>query len=96
MVVTERTKYLEEIKSLFSNSSKFIQLRIDEGKWINYIINLQNKLKDSFKVPKNEEKISEKDLIVLAQLELHLAFYMVILKYIEQSLTTLRNLFYQQ
>ena len=36
-------------------------LPIDEGKWLNYIINLENKLKDRFKVLKNEEKFSEKE-----------------------------------
>ena len=74
-VITGRTKYLEGIKSLLSDSSKFMQLPVDEGKWINCIINLESKLKDRFKVLKN-----------------------VILKYIKQSLTTLRNIdqFYQQ
>ena len=36
-------------------------LPTDEGKWLNYIINLKNKLPDCFKVLKNEEKISEKE-----------------------------------
>ena len=60
VVITDRTKYLEGIKFLISDSSKFIQLPIDESKWINYIINLENKLKDRSKVLKNEDKISEK------------------------------------
>ena len=66
--------------------------------WINYIINLDSKLKFRFKVLKNEEKNSEKTLIVFAPLELRLAFYKEILKYIKQSLATTRNfdLFYQQ
>ena len=38
-----------------------MQLPIDEGKWINYIVNLESKLKDRSKVLKNEEKISEKE-----------------------------------
>ena len=38
-----------------------MQLPIDEDKWINYIVNLESKLKDHFKVLKNEEKISEKE-----------------------------------
>ena len=38
-----------------------MQLPIDEGKWINYIINLKSKLKDRFKVLKNEEEFSEKE-----------------------------------
>ena len=33
-----------------------MQLPIDEGKWINYIINVENKLKDRFKLLKNKEK----------------------------------------
>ena len=61
VVITDRTKYLEGIKSLLLDSSKFIQLPIDEDKWINYIVNLESKLKDRFKVLKNEEKISEKE-----------------------------------
>ena len=60
VVITDRTKYLEGIKSLFSDSSKF-PLPIDEGKWLNYIINLENKLEDCFEVLKNEEKNSEKE-----------------------------------
>ena len=36
-------------------------LPIDEGKWTNYIIDLESKLKDRFKVLKNEENISEKE-----------------------------------
>ena len=58
VVITDRTKYLEGIKSLLLDSSKCIQLPIDED---NYIANLESKLKDRFKVLKNEEKISEKE-----------------------------------
>ena len=61
MVITNRTKYLERIISLLSDSMTFIQLSIDESKFINYIINLEKKLKDCFKVIKNEEKISVKE-----------------------------------
>ena len=38
-----------------------MQLPINEVKWINYIVNLESKLKDRSKVLKNEEKISEKE-----------------------------------
>ena len=60
VVITDRTKYLEGIKSLLLDSSKFAQLPI-ECKWINYIINLENKLKDRFEILKNEEKNLEKE-----------------------------------
>ena len=61
VVITDRTKYLEGIKSPLLDSSKFKQLPIDENKWINYTVSLESKLKDHFKVLKNEEKISEKE-----------------------------------
>ena len=61
VVTTDHSKYLEGIKSLLLDSSKLTQLSIDKSKWINYIINLENKLKDCFKVLKNEDKISEKE-----------------------------------
>ena len=44
VVITDRTKYLEGIKSLLSNSSKFMPLPIDEGKWLNYIIKISLKI----------------------------------------------------
>ena len=61
VVIPDCTKYLQGIKSLFLDRSKFMQLPIDEGKRINYIVNFESKLKDHFKVPKNEEKNSEKE-----------------------------------
>ena len=39
-----------------------MQLSIDEDKWLNYIVNLESKLKDRFEGLKNEEKTSEKEL----------------------------------
>ena len=59
--MTDPIEYLERIKFLLSDSSKIIQLPIDEDKWINNIINLVNKVKDQFKVLRNEEKFSEKE-----------------------------------
>ena len=50
VVITDRTKYIEQIKYLLSDR-KFMQLPI-EDKLINYIVNL-DKLKDCFKVLKN-------------------------------------------
>ena len=57
VVIADCSKYLEIFKSLVSDSSKFMQLPTDgKIKWINYIINLESKLKDRFKVLKNDEK----------------------------------------
>ena len=46
---------------LYQYIKGFMELSIDEDKWINYILNLESKLKDRFKVLKNEGKISEKE-----------------------------------
>ena len=75
-----------------------MQLLINENKSINYIINLENKLKDRLNLLQNEEKIRKNNFIVYAHLELRSSFYTVIPKHIKQSLTTLQNfdLFYQQ
>ena len=43
-----------------------MQLPVDEDELINYIVNLESKLKDRFKVLKNEEKNQKKNLIVFA------------------------------
>ena len=64
-----------------------MQLPIDEDKWINCIFDTESKLKDRFKVPKNEEKISKK---LFAQPALFPSIYMVILKYVKHSLKTLQ------
>ena len=45
LVITKHTKYSEGIKSLLSDSNKFMQLPIHEDMWINYI-NLRIKPKD--------------------------------------------------
>ena len=98
VVITDRTKYLEGIKSLLSDSSKFMPLPTDEGKWLNCIINLENKLKDCLKVLKNEETISEKEFDNICPVGTTPDILYGNPKVHEQSLTTLRNfeLIYQQ
>ena len=73
-------------------------LPIDKGKWTNYIVDLESKLKDRFKVLKNEENISEKKIDSICPVGTTPEFSAVVLTYIKQSLTTLQNfdLFYQQ
>ena len=45
VVITNRKNYLKGMKSLLS---KFIQLNIDKSKWLNYIVDLEKKLKEHF------------------------------------------------
>ena len=98
VVITDCTKYLEGIKSLISDSSKFAQLPIDESKWVSCIINLENKLKDPFKILKNEEKISEKELDSISPVGTTSGILYGSPKVHKQSLIILLNfdLFYQQ
>ena len=65
--VTECKKWLEGIKYLLLDSSKFMQLFTKEDKWINYINNLQSKIKNLFKVIQmmNMKIMDEDKLMVL-------------------------------
>ena len=47
------------MKSLLPDNSEFIQLSIDKSKWLNYIVNLEKKLKEHFKTLENNNKILE-------------------------------------
>ena len=46
------------MKSLHSYNPKFIQLNNDNSKWLNYIVNMQKKLKKHFETLENNKKIS--------------------------------------
>ena len=59
VVITDRENYLKGIKSLLSDNTKFIPLNIDQNKWLNYIVNLEKKLKEHFKTLERDNKISE-------------------------------------
>ena len=50
---------MKGIKSLLSDNTKFIPLNIDQNKWLNYIVNLEKKLREHFKTLKRDKKISE-------------------------------------
>ena len=50
---------MKGIKSLLSDNTKFIPLNIDQNKWLNYIVNLEKKLKEHFKTLEKDSKISE-------------------------------------
>ena len=47
------------MKSLLSDNSKFIPLNIEKSKLLNYIVNLEKKLKEHFKTLENNNKILE-------------------------------------
>ena len=59
VVIANRENYLKVMKSLLSDNPKFIPLNMDKNKCLNYIVNLENKLKEDFKTFENNKKISE-------------------------------------
>ena len=59
VIITDRENYLKGIKSVLSDNTKFIPLNIDQSKWLNYIVNLEKKLKEHFKILEKDNKISE-------------------------------------
>ena len=59
VVITNPENYLEGMKSLLSDNSKFIELNTDKSKLLNYIANLKKKLNEDLKTLENNNKISE-------------------------------------
>ena len=59
VVITDRENYLKGIKSLLPDNTKYIPLNIDQNKWLNYIVNVEKKLKEHFKTLEKDNKISE-------------------------------------
>ena len=49
VVITDKDKYIEGVKRATSDSKEFVQLNITPGKYLNYIINVEKKLKQLFK-----------------------------------------------
>ena len=47
------------MKSLLPDNSKFIPLKFEKNKLLNYVVNLENKLKEHFKTVENNNKILE-------------------------------------
>ena len=61
VVIIDRENYLKGMKSLLSDNTNFIPLNIDQSKWLNYIVNLEKKLKKHFKTLEKDSKMSEND-----------------------------------
>ena len=49
VVITDFENYLKGMKSLLSDNSTFIPLNSDKSKWLNYMVNLEKKLKEHIK-----------------------------------------------
>ena len=80
VVISDRENYLKGIKSLLSDNTKFIPLNIDQSNWLNYIVNLEKKLKEHFKTLEKDNKISEDEFKSICLSAHALVFCMVNLK----------------
>ena len=61
IVVSDRENYIKGVKSLLLDNSKFTDSNIDSTKWLNYVVNLEIKLKDHFKILRKENKLSDEE-----------------------------------
>ena len=59
VVITDKDKYIEGVKRSISDSNKFVQLNITPYKYLNYIINVEEKFKQLFKDLLDNDKISK-------------------------------------
>ena len=49
VAITDKEKYIEGVKRVFSNSNKFVQLDITPDEYLNYIKNVEKKFKQLFR-----------------------------------------------
>ena len=61
VVITDREKYLQGVKNVISDTSKFIQLSIPPDKYINYIVNVEKKFRQLFKELYDNDKINKEE-----------------------------------
>ena len=59
VVITDKEKYIEGVKSAISDSNKSVKLNITPGKYLNYIINVEKDFKQPFKDLLDNDKISK-------------------------------------
>ena len=71
VVITDRENYLKGIKSLLSDNTKFMPLNIDQNKWLNYIVNVEKKLKEHFETLERDNKVSEDEFKSICPIGTH-------------------------
>ena len=59
ILITDTSKYIEDVKHAISGSRKFFQLIIIPEKYLKYITNVEKKLKQLFKYLLDNDKISK-------------------------------------
>ena len=62
VVITEKNAYINKMKEIVSDTSKFEQINTEEDKQLNFLLNSEKKVIDLIKRSENEGKISEKNM----------------------------------
>ena len=61
VVITEKNAYINKMKEIVSDTTKFEQINIEEDKQLNFLLKSEKKVIDLIKRLENEGKISEKE-----------------------------------
>ena len=61
VVITEKNAYINKMKEIVSDTTKFEQIKIEEEKQLNFLFKSEKKVIDLIKRLENEGKISEKE-----------------------------------
>ena len=62
-VIMDKEKYIQGVKNVISDSSKFIPLKIPPEDYINYIVNVEKKFRKLFNNLYDNNKISKDELL---------------------------------
>ena len=60
VVILNKNNYISKMKAIFSDSSEFQELSIDQNNVLNHIVHMENRIIDVLKKLKNKKIISEK------------------------------------
>ena len=90
VVITEKNVYINRMKEIISDTTKFEQINIEQEKQLNFLLKSEKKVIDLIKRLENEGKISEKEY----ELILDQVFCTEVPKSINQLLITAPNSYF--
>ena len=88
VVMTDQEKYIESDKSAITDSNKFVQSNIALDKYLNYIINVEKRIKQLFKNLLDNDKLVKMSMIKFVLKVPDQEYFIPILKFINQLFTT--------
>lgn len=83
VVIIDKSVYVNTIESLLTDQFKFVRVDIPPGKDINFIVNIENRLKSAIKGMLNNGYIDNATYKKLSPTGPNLMFFMVWLKFIK-------------